>query len=264
MARVPPYNPHCRGEGHVMGMEIGARTVNMDVVTRATVRFIPASKRVWHELLPSHPLLIQLYATGARILPEKVFASLANKILTTRGAPDSGLYREGAILVNNEGKRFTNELSNDLAVSIAQQPENRAYVVFDSRLARKFTSWPYFVSTAVGIAYAYIGDYERDAADVISKGNTLEEASRIHPNPEELVRSVHQYNQFVTMGNDPGAWSPFFGGGHPGTSLLCHGTCGELHGRPPGGWTSTRDFKSWIGRELSFRGFFRRAETPAE
>ena len=201
VARVPAYNPHSKGEGHVMGMEIGARVVNMGIMPRASVRFVPAPRKLWNELLPTHPLLIKLYAAGSRLLPQKVFTRLANHILTTRGAPDMGLYREGAILVNNKGERFTSEV-NDPSVIMAQQPGGQAYIVFDAWLAQKFSAWPYFVSTAATIAYAYVQDYERDVPEIISKGESLEEAAKIHPKPETLIQTVKRYNHFVETGKD--------------------------------------------------------------
>lgn len=201
LAKVPAYNPECQGEGHVMGMEVGGRLVNMSIFNKPDVRFVPAPRKLWNELLPSHPLLIKLYAIGSRLLPRRTFVRLASHILTTRGAPDEGLYRAGAILVNNRGERFTNELKNP-SFPVSQQPEGEAYIVFDSRLARKFSAWPYFVSTAAGIAYAYIQDYERDVPDIISKGDSLEEAAKIHPKPETLIQAVKRYNRFVEIGKD--------------------------------------------------------------
>ncbi len=201
LAKAPGYNPECQGEGHIMGMEVGSRTVNMGVFTRPNVRFSPAPRKLWHELLPKHPLLIKLYAFGSRVLPRRFFIRLAGHLLTTRGAPDDGLYREGAILVNRDGERFADELK-DPSFPIARQPGGEAYIVFDSRLAEKFSAWPYFVSTAAGIAYAYVRDYERDVPDIISKGDTLEEAARTHPKPEILAQSVKRYNLFVETEKD--------------------------------------------------------------
>ena len=66
---------------------------------------------------------------------------LASHILTTRGAPDVGMYREGAILVNKNGECFANELE-DPSHPVAKQPEGIVYLVFDSRLAGKFSAWP--------------------------------------------------------------------------------------------------------------------------
>jgi fumarate reductase flavoprotein subunit len=201
VASIPAYNPECQGEGHIMGMEAGGKPVNMGIFTKPDVRFIPAPKRLWHELLPNHPLLIKAYAAGSRIVPKRIFTRLARNILTTRGAPQDGLYREGVILVNREGVRFTNEL-RDASFSIGKQSGGQAYLVFDARLARKFSAWPYFVSTAAGIAYAYVQDYEREVPDIISKGETLREAGRIHPNPEKLAETMKRYNRFVENGKD--------------------------------------------------------------
>ena len=201
LAKIPAYNPDCQGEGHVMGTEVGGRLVNMDVFNGPDVRFIPAPKRLWNELLPSHPLLIKAYAAAARLLPGRIVTRLARSILTTRGAPQAGLYREGAILVNSQGVRFTDEL-RDSTFSIGRQPEGQAYIVFDSRLAQKFSAWPYFISTAAGIAYAYVQDYERDVPDITSRGDTLETAAKIHPKPERLLETVKRYNRFVEKGKD--------------------------------------------------------------
>ena len=201
LAKIPAYNPHCQGEGHVMGMEVGGRLVNMEIFERPNVRFIAAPKKLWHELLPNHPLLIKLYAAGSRRLPKRIFTRLANRILTTRGAPGDGLYREGAILVNNAGERFMNELK-DPSFLMAQQPGRQAYIIFDSRLAQKFSAWPYYISTAAGFAYAYVQDYERDVPDIISKGDTLEKAAKVHPKIETLVQTVKRYNRFVERGKD--------------------------------------------------------------
>jgi fumarate reductase flavoprotein subunit len=185
----------------MMGMAVGAGLVNMSVYKRPDIRFIPAPGKLWHQLLPKQPLLIKAYAAVAGMLPKRVFASIARRILTTRGAPQDGLYREGAILVNTEGMRFTDEL-RDCSFSIGKQTGGKAYIVFDARLAQKFSAWPYFISTAAGIAYAYVHDYERDVPEITSRGDTLQQAAKIHPKPEMLAETVKCYNRFVEAGKD--------------------------------------------------------------
>ena len=37
----------------------------------------------------------------------------------------------------------------------------------------KFDGWPYFVSTAPGVAYAYLKDYRRNRADIYHQADTL-------------------------------------------------------------------------------------------
>jgi len=59
--------------------------VNMGVMKGGSVRFVPAPRKLWNELLPTNPLLIKLYAAGGRLLPRGSLQKLANHILTTRG-----------------------------------------------------------------------------------------------------------------------------------------------------------------------------------
>ena len=201
LARVPPYNPNSQGEGHLMGEEVGGHLVNMEVLRKPSVRFVAAPKRFWHELLPSYPFLIKFYALGSHWLPRQIFERLANSILTTHGAPVGGLYKEGAILVNQEGKRFTNEVQEP-AIPISKQPGGRAYILFDSQVAEKFSFWPNYISTAPGIAYAYIQDYERTHPDIVSKGKSWGEAAKIHPRPKMVIQTVERYNRSVEAGRD--------------------------------------------------------------
>lgn len=201
LANVPPYNPNNEGDGHIMGRKAGGHLVNMEILKKPSVRFIAAPKKLWHELLPSTPLLIKLYATASNFLPRRIFDNLAKRILTTRGAPVGKLYKEGAILVNNEGYRFTNEVE-DPAIPISKQPGGEAYIIFDASVAEKFSSWPNYISTAPGIAYAYIQDYENNNPDIISKGNNLEKMASMHPKIGQIIRTVERYNRFVDSGKD--------------------------------------------------------------
>ena len=71
------------------------------------------------------------------------------------------LFEHGAILVNKEGKRFCDERVSP-ALALADQPDKFGYILIDGRLAEQFSAWPHFVSTAPGIAYAYVPDYRRN------------------------------------------------------------------------------------------------------
>ena len=201
LASVSPYNPNSQGEGHMMGAAVGGRLKNMEVLRKPSVRFVAAPQKLWHELLPSHPAFVKAYAKLSDWLPSSVFKRLASRLLTTRGAPGLGIYKEGALLVNNRGVRFTDE-TEEAGVAISQQPGGQAYIVFDCQVAAKFSGWPHFISTAPGIAYAYIRDYERDAPDIVSKGSSAIEAARNHPAPANLLKTVERYNRFVELGRD--------------------------------------------------------------
>ncbi len=65
-----------------------------------------------------------------------------------------------------------------------------------------FSGWPHFVSTAPGVAYAYVEDYRRNRPDVYNAGATLDElAGRLSMPPAALAATVQAHN--ATAGNRP-------------------------------------------------------------
>ncbi|MCX7138368.1 MAG: FAD-binding protein [Proteobacteria bacterium] len=114
--------------------------------------------------------------------------------LTTALGPSPDLYKEGAILINKNGQRFTDELGKP-NLDTAKQPDRIAWIVFDQRLAQKFSGWPYFVSTAPGVAYAYLADYRRNRADIFHQSETVAGlAASMGVAQEALTRSLADYN----------------------------------------------------------------------
>ena len=81
--------------------------------------------------------------------------------------PSLDLYRQGALLINRRGERFSDETANP-SDQMPDQPDGEAFVVMDGELAKAFQAWPNFISTAPGIAYAYIDDYRRNRPDIFS------------------------------------------------------------------------------------------------
>ena len=96
---------------------------------------------------------------------------LMMKFLITTLGPDRGVYEHGAILVNKHGERFADELGNP-NLKVAGQPDGVAYLVFDHRFAQKFSRWPHFVSTAPGVAFAFVDDYRSARPDLFHVGAT--------------------------------------------------------------------------------------------
>jgi fumarate reductase flavoprotein subunit len=82
------------------------------------------------------------------------------------------LFERGAVLVNKTGRRFCDELDAP-ALAVPDQPGKVAFILIDGRLAREFSAWPHFVSTAPGVAYAYVPDYRRNRPDVYTEAVTL-------------------------------------------------------------------------------------------
>jgi succinate dehydrogenase/fumarate reductase flavoprotein subunit len=117
------------------------------------------------------------------------------KFLTTVLGPSPELFKSGAVLINQEGRRFADELRGP-AAAVAQQPGKNAYIVFDQTLATKFSGWPHFVSTAPGIAYAYIDDYCRCRKDIFRSAETAEKlAQQLSMPPAELAAALSRYNK---------------------------------------------------------------------
>lgn len=91
------------------------------------------------------------------------------------------------------------------AVAIPHQPDRVAFIVFDDRLARRFSEWPYFISTAPGIAYAYLADYRRNRRDIYAWAPTVAGlATRLGIPVHALESTVDEYNGVVDGGKDLG------------------------------------------------------------
>lgn len=125
--------------------------------------------------------------------------------------PEPSLFNAGAILVNSEGQRFSNELSSPEAEA-AQQPAGASFIIFDTALAEQIASpnedsWPgrdgwhqhqkLFLSTFPGIAYAYIEDY-RDKTSYFYESGTAQGLARLISIPHNaLIKTLDAYNDFV-------------------------------------------------------------------
>jgi succinate dehydrogenase/fumarate reductase flavoprotein subunit len=128
------------------------------------------------------------------VLPQWILRPFLMSFLTTALGPSPDLFREGALLVNRAGTRFADELGEP-AHAVSKQPERIAYIVFDDTLAAKFQRWPCFVSTAPGVAYAYLGDYRRNRRDIYHQANTVAGlAASMDVPAAALIATIHQYN----------------------------------------------------------------------
>jgi len=134
-----------------------------------------------------------IWAMG--VLPEWFIRRFMMKFLTTTLGPDRIVYEQGAILVNKNGERFAEE-RNKPNLKLPQQPDGVAYIVFDAKFARKFSAWPYFISTAPGVAFAYFDDYRRARPDPFHQGETAEAlAQRLGMPPGRLATTLSSVNQ---------------------------------------------------------------------
>src|SRR5262249_57823107 len=93
---------------------------------------------------------------------------------------------EGAAWVNGRGRLYTEELGSP-TLDTAKQPERMAWILFDPAIAGAFPAWPNYVSTAPGVAYAYLADYRRNRADIYHQSATLEGLARSMGAPSETL-----------------------------------------------------------------------------
>ena len=193
VARTEATNPTSTGDGQRMALEVGARIVNGDMFGGGT-RFVRPPRPSWISKLPPSRWLMRPVNLALRYAPQSIVRRFVMGFLTTVMVPERGLFDAGAILVNRNGERFADE-SQSMIVELAYQPEALAYILLDGGLAAQFSKWPHYISTAPGIAFAYLPDYEKNRPDLVHKADTLEElAVRIGADPVQLVATVERYN----------------------------------------------------------------------
>ena len=195
VAGVDPVNPGATGGGHKLALELGAEVVNGDVVRGPILRFIPPTRPSLLLRLPPWRLLALFMRWATRNLPKGILRPFMMSFLTTALGPSPELFRAGAILVNKEGKHFTDDYRAP-AKETAKQTDAMAFILFDQSLADKLREYPNFISTAPGIAYAYIDDYRRNRRDVFHTAPTLDRlAACIGVPADNLAATVQSHNE---------------------------------------------------------------------
>jgi fumarate reductase flavoprotein subunit len=176
-AEVEGVNPTATGDGQTLALPLGARIRNGDLALGPELRFVAPARQTLVRRLPPWRALARGVEWAMDTLPPAVLRPFVMSFLTTALAPSPTLFAHGAVLVDASGKRFCEE-TDDPALAIAQLPDKQAHIVIDGRLAEMFSAWPHFVSTAPGVAYAYIPDYRRNRKDVYRQAATLADLAR--------------------------------------------------------------------------------------
>jgi succinate dehydrogenase/fumarate reductase flavoprotein subunit len=210
IAEVDAVNVTNTGDGHHMARALGAVILNGDIIRGPIMRFIPPTRaNLLRELPPWQPLA-RLLAWCYEHLPPRLLRPFLMSFLTTALGPSPELYREGAILVNQNGARYTDELGTP-NLDTSKQPGRMAWIVFDQAIARRFSTWPHYVSTAPGVAYAYLDDYRRNRADIYHRSGTLVGLARSMGVPEAaLASTVETYNAVGRVARPALAAAPFY------------------------------------------------------
>lgn len=192
-----PVNPESRGDGHVLAEQLGAGLRNMDSVFGPQLRFDRAPTGDVSTWMPTWSWSARIGAGVVSRAPTAALRPLLRKLLVTHMSPSAELFAQGAILVNQMGDRFCDERSS--VTSLSGQPEATGYIVLDQRLARQFSSDPYFISTAPAVSYAFFQDYQKARPDLVSEAATAHElATQIGADPQRLAEAVKSADPALT------------------------------------------------------------------
>ena len=189
-ARIDGVNLGATGDGQRLAETLGARILNGDLALGPELRFIAPAGENWLRRMPPWRPLAQAMQWSMANLPKRLLRPFMMKFLTTMLAPSTALFDDGARLVNERGERFGDERER-AAWRLPDQPGQRAWILLDAALARRYGAWPHFISTAPGIAYAYFDDDLRNRPDASAQAPTLEAlAQRLGMDPARLRDSA--------------------------------------------------------------------------
>jgi succinate dehydrogenase/fumarate reductase flavoprotein subunit len=192
------------GDGQLLGVAEGSEILNGDIVWGPLIRFLPPPRLHPLTALPFWRPLALFMRMALEHLPAGLLRPFVMSFVTSFIGPERSLFQEGAILINRNGQRFTEELDRP-AYDVPLQPGKLAYILLGGEVVRKFTAWPYFVSTAPGVAYAYMNDYKRTRKDVYHEAPTLQAlAGKIGIDPKALADGVAAYNKSLAGGEIKG------------------------------------------------------------
>lgn len=210
VARIGPFNEDSTGDWHAPVTELGGRVLNGDVALGPEIRFRPPTKSTLVRKLPPWLWLARVVRWSIDNMPPRLLRPFVMGFLTTALMPSLDLYRYGALLINRNGERFSDE-TDAPSDHMPAQPDGEAFVVMDGELASRFRAWPNFISTAPGIAYAYLDDYRRNRPDIFFKADTLVGlAKKTGMDAAKLEKSVADYNSKDAKGDrHPCATPPF-------------------------------------------------------
>jgi succinate dehydrogenase/fumarate reductase flavoprotein subunit len=187
-------NPLSTGDGQAMGLAVGGVVLNGDLAWGPELRFVAPQKPSIISRLPTWPMLAKILLRAMKVTPDFFMRPFLMRFVTTFLAPSPNLFRKGAILVNQQGERFCDERDRPQDHLGRQQPDY-GYIIFGGEIAQLFGAWPNYISTAPGVGYAYLKDYEAARQDIVHKYDNLQDlAQRLSLSYEALKQAVDQHN----------------------------------------------------------------------
>lgn len=196
VVNAEPTYPHNDGSVLAVAERHGCRIVNGDYSNFyiPRMRFVPPAHKSWVLKLPPWRSITRMVQLAWRTMPPAVMRPFLMRFITTVLGPEPALFKQGAALVASDGTLVEMDLSSP-ARNLAMTAENKGYIVFDARLAKRFEAWPNFVSTAPGVAYAYLADYRAARQDIYFEAPSIEGlAAKLGANPASLRAAIDAHN----------------------------------------------------------------------
>ena len=210
---LDPINLAATGDGQRMGVEVGgalALRPDYPAARLGQARFGPPAHPSLIQLLPPYRIITLAMRMAMSYLPGSVLRPFVLRAAMTALAPERAIYEHGAILINREGKRFADEMAAPVP-EIARQPQGEAFVVFDHRIATLFNAWPNYVSTAPGVAFAYIDDYRKVRNDIFFAAPSVEAlAGKLGVPAAQLKATIDANNTSVARKDNRLVTAPYF------------------------------------------------------
>jgi succinate dehydrogenase/fumarate reductase flavoprotein subunit len=170
-------NPLATGDGITVAEAHGATILNGRHANAPRMRFVPAPPN-WMNRLPPTRLISKVVAICWNLIPAQIIRPFLMRFLTTALGPEPTLFKCGAVLIGTGGTPIPVDLAS-IAFQLPRQPDNKGFIVFDAAVAEKLEQWPNFVSTAPGIAYAYLRDYRAARKDIFHQAPTIERLAQL-------------------------------------------------------------------------------------
>jgi len=168
-------NPLSTGDGHRAALSLGANIRNGDLIWGPELRFPKGPGTKLADMMPDWPWLVKLARFGFNHSPPSFSRYILAKFLTSYLGPSPKLFEAGAVMIDADGESIAARDPDSLGEKGAG---SQFWVLFDAETAKKFDVWPGYISTAPGIAYAYLRDYLRMRPDITRRASTIEELAR--------------------------------------------------------------------------------------
>jgi len=192
-ARIEPINVNSTGDGHIMAQRLGGHIINGHLA-HIGVRFVPPPRLSLAESLPASTSLARLVKFCMDNLPMALLRPFLMKFLVTVMEPSDKLFKAGAIMVARNGELIS-DWNQDRKSLLAACKEHTAFILFDSSIAKAFAKWPNYISTAPGVAYAYLADYRSNRSDLFFTDDSISGlATKAGMDPDLLSATVEKVN----------------------------------------------------------------------